>query len=275
MSSGLPQFRKPPVNEVILSSQFEPLSLMRAVHIGAFWEKVRNEYPRTEEHPPLDPAIEMFGAPRLLRPEVRLELVDQIKVPRIWMLDTSGAQLLQIQTDRLIQNWRQVNGVGAYPRYPFVRAQFEQSYNAFERFVASEHLGEITFNQCELTYINHILPSAVWESHSQIGEVFAFWNPTYTETPLPLQEAATVTTRTVLKNESGATFGRLHLSIQSVYRLPDEVPMFLLSLAVRGAPAADGLPGVLEFFDRAREWIVRTFATVTTSKMHEVWERYA
>jgi uncharacterized protein (TIGR04255 family) len=275
MRNSLPQFRRPPVNEVILSSQFEPLLLMRAVHIGAFWEKLRTRYPRTEEHPPLDPAIEVFGTPRLVRPEVRLELVDQIKVPRIWMLDLSGAHLLQVQTDRLIQNWRQVDGVGDYPRYPSVRAQFEESYSAFEQFATAESLGEIAFNQCEVTYINHILPCSVWENHSQIGEVFAFWNPGYSEVPLPLQEAAFVTTRTVLRNESGGTFGRLHLSIQSVYRLPDAVPMFVLSLAVRGAPVGHGLPGVFAFFDRAREWIVRTFATVTTSKMHEVWERYA
>jgi len=275
MATKLAQFHKPPVNEVILSSQFEPLVSMRAVHIGTFWEKLRERYPRTEEHPPLEPAIEMFGAPKLQRPEVRLELVDQIQVPRIWMLDSSGSHLLQVQTDRLIQNWRQVDGVGDYPRYPFVRAQFEESHSAFQQFVATENLGEITFNQCEVTYINHILPCGAWENHSQIGEVFAFWNPGYSEMPLPLQEAASVTTRTVLINDRGGNFGRLHLSIQSVYRLPNEVPMFLLSLTVRGAPDGEGLPGVLAFFDRGREWIVRTFATVTTAKMHQVWERYA
>jgi uncharacterized protein (TIGR04255 family) len=275
MSDSLPQFRKPPVNEVILSSQFEPLPLMRAVHIGTFWEKIRTRYPRTEEHPPVEPTIEMYGTPKLLRPEVRLELVDQIKVPRIWMLDSSGAHLVQVQTDRLIQNWRQVDGVGDYPRYPAVRAQFGETHAAFAQFVAAESLGEIAFNQCEVTYVNHILPCAVWENHSQIGEVFALWNPGYSEMPLPLQEAASVTTRTVLRNESGGTFGRLHLSIQSVYRVSDEMPMFLLSLVVRGAPVSDGPAGVFDFFDRAREWIVRSFATVTTSKMHEVWERYA
>lgn len=207
MSDGLPQFHKPPVNEVILSAQFEPLQLMRAVHIGTFWEKIRARYPRTEEHPPLEPAIEMFGAPKLLRPEVRLELVDQIRVPRIWMLDSSGSHLVQVQTDRLIQHWRQVGGVGDYPRYHTVRAEFLESYSAFDQFVAGESLGEIAFNQCEVTYVNHILPCAVWRNHSQIGEVFAFWNPGYSEMPLPLQEAASVTTRTALMNESGETFG--------------------------------------------------------------------
>lgn len=275
MTTHLAQFHKPPVSEVILSSQFEPLALMRAVHIGTFWEKIRERYPRTEEHPPLEPAIEVFGTPRLQRPGVKLELVDQIKVPRIWMLDSSRSHLLQVQTDRLIQHWRQVDGVGDYPRYPFVRAQFEKSYAAFQQFVTAESLGEITFNQCEVTYINHILPCAVWQNHSQIGEVFALWNPGYSEMPLPLQEAASVTTRTVLTDELGRQFARLHLSIQSVYRLPDEVPMFLLSLTVRGAPLGEGLSGALAFFDSGRDWIVRTFATVTTPKMHKVWERYA
>jgi uncharacterized protein (TIGR04255 family) len=243
--------------------------------MGTFWAGVRDRYPRTEEHPPVEPIIERFGSPKLQRPEVRLELVDQIKVPRVWMLDSTGRQLLQIQTDRLIQNWRQVDGVGEYPRYPFVKEQFEQSYAAFQRMVTSEDLGEITFNQCEVTYINHILPCDVWKDHSQIGAVFDFWNPGFSETPLPLQESAAVTTRTVLKDETGQSFGRLHLSIQSVFRLPDEQPMFLLSLTVRGAPQGEGLPAVLSYFDQGREWIVRTFATITTAKMHAVWERYA
>jgi uncharacterized protein (TIGR04255 family) len=275
MANNLPQFHKPPVNEVILSAQFEPLTLMRAVHVGTFWETVRARFPRTEEHPPLEPTIEQFGAPRLQRHPVRLELLNDIKVPRIWMLDPSGAHLLQVQTDRLIQNWRQVDGIGDYPRYPFVKAQFEESHSAFERFVANENLGTITFNQCEVTYINHILPCQCWDSHSQIGEVFAFWNPGHSEAPMPLQEAASVTTRTVLLNERGDGFARLHLAIQSVYRIPDEVPMFLLSLTVRGAPLGEGLPGVLAFFDQGREWIVRSFATITTAAMHKVWERYA
>jgi uncharacterized protein (TIGR04255 family) len=275
MDAQLPQFRVPPVTEVILSGQFEPLTAMHAVHVGTFWNRVRERYPLSEEHAPLEPVIEMFGAPKPPRPEIRLELVDQIKVPRIWMHDPSGSHLLQIQTDRLIQNWRQVNGVGEYPRYPFVKTRFQESHTAFQDFVTAENLGEIAFNQCEITYVNHILPCVVWEKHSQIGEEFSFWNPGYSDVPLPLQEAASVTTTTVLKSDSGQNIGRLYLSIQSGYRLQDDLPTFILSLTVRGAPRDEGVSGVLSFFDYGREWIVKTFATITTSQMHEVWGRYA
>jgi hypothetical protein len=49
--------------------------------------------------------------------------------------------------------------------------------------------------------------------------------------------------------------------------------MFLLTLTARGRPGSDGIPGVLQFLDVGREWIVRGFTSITTATMHKIWGR--
>jgi hypothetical protein len=44
--------------------------------------------------------------------------------------------------------------------------------------------------------------------------------------------------------------------------------MFVLNLTARGL-----LGKSTEFLDLGREWIVRSFAEMTTTEMHEVWKR--
>jgi hypothetical protein len=48
---------------------------------------------------------------------------------------------------------------------------------------------------------------------------------------------------------------------------------YQFALTVRGAPSKRDLSGVLHFFDFARARIVRAFAELTTSEMHNKWER--
>lgn len=56
VSSGgqdLPEFKSPPVIEVVCGVQFEPLPGFLSVHFGEFWARIRDRYPRTEDRPPL------------------------------------------------------------------------------------------------------------------------------------------------------------------------------------------------------------------------------
>ncbi|MGH7048593.1 MAG: hypothetical protein ACREE2_19635, partial [Stellaceae bacterium] len=51
----LADFDNRPVVETVLSAQFERLAAMRSVHFGLFWQRVKDEFPNTEEHPALSP----------------------------------------------------------------------------------------------------------------------------------------------------------------------------------------------------------------------------
>jgi hypothetical protein len=64
-----PDFHNPPVVETVLSAQFETLEAMNAVHFGLSAQRVRGQFPQTQEHPALDPVIEPFDVKPQTRPE--------------------------------------------------------------------------------------------------------------------------------------------------------------------------------------------------------------
>ena len=54
MSQSLPDFDNPPLIEVALSVQFDPLEQLRTPQIGLLWAEFRDRFPVTQEHVPLD-----------------------------------------------------------------------------------------------------------------------------------------------------------------------------------------------------------------------------
>ena len=79
-------------------------------------------------------------------------------LPRLWLLNGSGSEMMQIQNDRFIKNWSKGSANAKYPHYtPVIKPAFERDFNRFKTFVADEKLGAIKVNQCEVTYISHII----------------------------------------------------------------------------------------------------------------------
>ena len=113
-----PDFERPPVNEVSLGVQVEPIDGLHAAHLGLFWGRVRRDFPALEEHPPLAPTPieDVSSGPRLL--DLQVQMLTVPPVPRLLFIDGSGTELLQVQSDRFIANWRRLAGADVYPRYP-------------------------------------------------------------------------------------------------------------------------------------------------------------
>jgi len=113
----LPDFDRPPVVETLLSAQFELIAGMSTVHFGLFWQRIRDEFPRTEERPALEPAFERFGErPRRDR-RFRIEVREDARPQRMWFVNEPGIQMIQLQMDRFIKNWRKTGDDEVYPRY--------------------------------------------------------------------------------------------------------------------------------------------------------------
>ena len=102
----LADFEYPPVVETVLPAQFERLAGMRLVHLGLFWDKVKDRFPQTEERPALIPVIEHFPDPMVTSGRVRFEAAEIPELPRLWALNKNGTEMIQIQNDRFIKNWR-------------------------------------------------------------------------------------------------------------------------------------------------------------------------
>ena len=263
----LPDFDDPPVVETVLSVQFDRLTAMRTVHFGLYWGEVRERFPMTEERGELPSLFEQ--SPEQPQPVVGIQFqaLEAPPAPRFWFTDEHGTELIQVQKDRFIKNWRKTGEGTMYPRYERVRAGFDQDFLRFAQFVSQNQLGTVHVNQCEVTYINHIVAGTGWETHADFDKVFTVWRPPQSDFPGPVQDV-TLRARFPIFGKGGGFAGRLHVTVQPVTRLSDGAPMFLMELMARGQVGEE-----TEFFDIGREWIVRSFANLTTPAMHKIWGR--
>jgi uncharacterized protein (TIGR04255 family) len=268
-----PEFGQPPVVEVALSVQFKRLEHMRSAHLGLLWDKFRHQFPRTEDYGPLPPAYERFDqSPTQPQLGVEIRAYDVPPLPRAWFLNEGGTELIQIQPDRFMRNWRKVGESDQYVRYAHIQEKFAAGLGDFERFIGQERLGEFTPNQCEVTYVNHIISGEGWASHGELGKILCAWSGRNSDAFLPTPEGIGISVYWVIPYE-GQAVGRLHMALQPAYRVVDGKPMYILNLTARGSPIGADVAGALKFLDIGHEWIVRGFASMTTKEMHRVWRR--
>lgn len=269
MAQGLPDFKRPPVVEVAIGVQFDPVGLA-VPHLGLLWQEYREELPRFEEKPPLDPVVERFGV-RTPLGQPKITLMEHPPANRLWFHNESGDELVQVQPDRFIFNWRQVDPNREYPRYEAVEASFFRAFSKFSTFLAAHGLSSPRITQCEVTYVNHILPAeGVWSSHGAAGNAV-----TLVGSPggdfLPAPEDVRAAARFIINTEAHEQAGRLHITLEPRFFVQGDQPLLFLQLVTRGAPLGEGLEGARTFFRLGREWIVRGFFAVTTSAMHKEW----
>lgn len=267
--SQLPKFNQPPVVEVALSLMFEPLSGFRAAHFGHLWVR----YPDltiTEDQPELNVPTEEPAAPAP-PPPPRFELMQLPRI-RAWFRTENGTQLLQIQHNRLVYNWRKGDTSEPYPSYEVVRHRFDEVVEKFKAFLKDENLGTIRPMQCEVTYVNHIVGEHGWP-HSKVAEVTRLWAEPSTGGFLPPVEDVRFLARFVIPDASGGFLGRFSVDLQPAYLVSSGLQVLALTLVARGKPLSNDLPGAGRFLDIGHEWIVRGFTEITTPEMHKKWGR--
>jgi len=273
-SQPSPVYSDPPVVEVALSVQFEAIKGLRTPQVGLLWNEFRSQFPRVEEHPPLDAVIERFGEkPKPSKPSIRFQMLPTPPIPRCWFLNKDGTQLIQVQSDRFIHNWRKRGADQEYPRYQNLRNAFAVELGKLEQFLQREELGDLCPNQCEVTYVNHILAGKGWKEFSELGEVLTVFQAQYSDGFLPAPEDARTALRFMIPNEQGEPRGRLHISVEPAYRTSDGTPMLVMNVTARCHPTGDGVGGALGSLDIGHEWVVRGFTSITTPAMHGIWGR--
>jgi uncharacterized protein (TIGR04255 family) len=266
MTPPLPDFERPPLNEVALSIQFEPLSGFGLPHFGLFWSRVRDRYPRNEDKTPLAHIVEA-SAPKPQKGLSAITVQEEFPPPRCWLLDQSGNSLIQLQRDRFVRNWRQIDGSEVYPRYSTLSKLFFQEWEHFVAFACSESLGHPKINQCEVTYVYHLEPGIGWRDFSNLDGLFSFVVPRKIDSILDGPDLFGWNARYKLPGGYGAG----HVKVDTVFRGRDLKLILAMNLVARGAPTGTTETDVSAWFNVAHEWIVRTFDELTNDSMHKVW----
>lgn len=274
----LPAFRKPPVVETVLGVQFDSIPGFTNAHLGAFWVWLRAQeeltpgfrWTKVIDAPPIEPAFERF--------EENQQWLDQVMVrvssgfsPRLQIRDDTGQWMVQTQNTRFHLNW-----IGQpqkeYSRYQTIRPKFDQAYEVFRSFLRAQQFREPTENQWEVTYVNNIPKSSVWENPED-------WVKLLNGLPGPWQGARDARLESIGGSwhfEIPPQQGRLHIDIKHV-RIGDQEPTEVLRMTLTargpiGDPAKGGL-SLSEGLDLGRRVIVLMFAKITSTEAHKTWER--
>jgi len=271
MSNSLPKYDRPPVVEVACSVQFEELSRFQTPYAGFLWQEYRKEYPRFEEKPPLPHMIETFPEPT--QPRFTAAFSELPPPRRIFFLQADGTNLIQIQPDRFVHNWRKMRNEDDYPSYDKVRAIFLRQWSRFVEFAQTHGLGKVQADQYELTYVNHLVRGEAWETLADVAQLFRDISWADGERFLPAPEDMLLRRSFGLPQKAG----RLHVSVRKAARSADRKELLMLELTARGFPA-EGPGGKQEamqgWFDLAHEWIVKGFEDLTTNEAQEgLWRK--
>lgn len=268
----LPDYKNPPVSEVVLSIQFATLANFRSIHMGLLWQRFRKKFLKFSEHPPLNPAFETFGKRGRGQSSINVQLTQGTIVPRYWFLNADNTQLIQFQPDRFAHNWRKVGVGDKYPRYEKIKAQFSAEFRKINKFLKENEIGKIIPNQVEVTYVNHITSLTDNGSLPPFGTVFSFWSNRRYVQVLGSIEQSKFQSSFVIHSEDEEPIGRLNVSAEPAWR-DDGAPFIRFVLTARGRPVKQTQKSAFDFLDLGREKIVFGFTELTTDRMHKVWGR--
>jgi len=265
--ADLPEFDRPPVVEVAIGVQFEPIKSFRQAHLGLFWDRIRAEYPKTQDQARLETPVETLEADGGW-PTLQLELIDAPPVHRAWFISEDESLLVQLQDDRLIHNWRHRGG--EYPRFEPLLELFWSHIDSFNAVVANAGLAPMPVLQTEVSYINWIAADSMEQ----------FFRPSIaSELDVagigPRPDGQRWMARYPVR-EGDDLRGRLSVEAQPGRRVDEgKVSIgFQLSLTFRAPVVVGADRGTISnLLALGRSSIVRVFAALTTDTMHTEWGR--
>lgn len=268
----LPEYQHPPVVEVAASIQFANIRGLDAARLGLLWSRFRDSYPRTEQHPPLATASEIFESTRGGR--VGFSAETSFPVPRLWFLNSDGTRLVQVQSNRLVVNWRQLDTGKPYVRFSGLMSMLSESVDLLGVFLDDEKLESMKPDQVELTYVNHIRLGEKGSARAPLSRYISCWRSEPASWTLGTAEEASFRTQYVLTRQGSAS-ARLFVELDSGYTASSRTPIYVMNLIARGAPDTPTVESALSFFDEAHQWIVNGFTSLTTDEAHTLWGRHA
>ena len=245
------KYENPPINEIVCGILFDSIQRLRAGHLGLLWQRFRSEFPNIEDQNLIAPVSEKDLNP------------DKPSLPRVWFVQEDENELIQVQFNRFVHNWRKRRPDDDYPGYEKVVGNFEQYLLRFQEFLVDEELGNLAPNRYELTYIDHILLNEGWETLNHIERVFP---------SLISLEAHKILSADVREINWQMVFGLpkdlgiLQLSIRNAQRVSDNRPLLNVEFS---AVSNEPYQPMRDWFDSAHEVISNLFSQLVSNEIQE------
>lgn len=263
------KFEAPPVVEVVCAVSFGTPRPLKTALIGAYGLQIESRYPSSEDTAPLPPLAalgpSLGGQPLLLQQLPVLMAMPPLR--RTWFASKDNRDLIQVQDEMFVFNWRRTPG-DEYVTFEPVMAKFDQEWGIFRDFLATNGLGDISYQQFEMVYVNRIDHdsglnltglSGVLVDHTRDATrdrflpepQFLFWQMGY---PMPDRAGVLQLVAQIMPSANGEPYMRL-------------------DVAARGIGADRTEQGRRDWFELAHTWITHGFADATSPTLHEAWKR--
>lgn len=256
-----PSFDAPPVSEAVLGIEFDPideLGAIRLAQIASLWSP--SSYPKIKEVPGIPPLPQTGDVPP---PAFALHMGPT--PPRLWLLSDDESDLLQLQNDRLIVNWRKTRPDAVYPRYTALYARLEKHWREFSQYLREYSLALPMRVTVECTYVN------IFPFSGDISRALSIFSRPANELPGTDEGVQFQLMRRIASNSSS---GRLMVSGgPNSVGVGDAAQAYNLTVTtkVQGAVSSGGFAG--ELLAEAHAASVAAFTSITTSENHAHWRR--
>ncbi len=196
------KYENPPINEIVCGIRFDSIQQLRSGHLGVLWQKFKPDFPKIEDRNFVGPVSKEDS-----------ENPDQVLLPRIWFIHENENELIQVQRNWFLHNWRKTQPDDRYPGYEKVVENFERYLHRFQEFLTEENLGNLVEKEYELTYIDLIPKGQGWENLGDLEKVFP--------------RLLSLTRQSILSNDVRS------INWQTILGLPDDLGQ--LGIAIRSA----------------------------------------
>ncbi len=272
--SSTPKYDKPPVVETVLGVQFPELVGFKAAHFGLYWRQIsRESFPTVEDRPRLSKVVEFFPRPAIF-PGAQLAFSPGGAPDRTWYTGKSQEELIQVQPDRFLYNWRRRPQTGQYQFYDESSEKFLKRFEEFSTFCQAEKLGPPAPNLCEVTYTNHIRPEKTETAIQLFGKVFSGLRWETTDNGLPVPESAALNRTYVIAENRGRLYAEAAVAMDPSD--PDRREFILLNMTARVNHSSMEPGSLAESLRLAHDWVVNGFASLTDREIQKLrWRRTA
>ena len=251
------KYQSPPIDEIVCGIRFDSIKKLRSGHIGILWQKLGPDFPKIEDQILVPPV-----------PKEDLEIPERFPLPRVWFTHKNENDLVQLQRNRFLHNWRKRQPEDVYPGYVRVINNFEKYLSCFQEFLVEENLDRLVAREYELTYIDLIPKGQGWENLRDLGKVFPNLLSLKRKSILAT-DIRNINWQTVLGLPND--LGQLRVAVRNATRVSDN--QFLLHIEFNAHSRQPHQP-MREWFDAAHNAVIEVFShLVSDAIQQEFWGR--
>ena len=246
------KYENPPIDEIICGIRFGSIEQLRSGHLGILWQKFRRDFPNIEDQNLVGPVSRGDS-----------ENSNNILLPRVWFIHENENELIQVQYNRFLHNWRKIRLDDEYPGYDKIIENFEKYLSRFREFLVEENLGNLVTKEYELSYIDLIPRGYGWENFGDLGKVFPSLLSSTGQSILSTN-ISSINWQTILDLPNN--HGRLRIAIRSAARISDNHQLLHIEFNAHGNRQDESMR---VWFDIAHNAVTELFSNLVSKEIQE------